>query len=895
MNEFGKFGGLRELNSSLTVIIHSLPPSNLPSAALTRGESFKPGGIEGGERLPLTPPTPPPSTHKTHSPHLRQLKYNLLIAAILLLAFTLRIAAIEQVPAGLSHDEAYNGIAAMQVLNGYRPIFFEINKGIEPLIIYLEALAFYFFGIGPVQLRLVNIFAGVLTVALIYPLTVRLFNRRIALLAMAGVAVSFWPIFVSRLTLRAVLLPPLLMPALYLFWRALIPNSEQRQSKPGQPVTLAFFALSGLVTGIAMYTYLSSRFVPFIMVTLFAYRLICGQIRKIHWLGLLLFFVIWAAVFFPLASFYGDNAESFTRRSNQVTTIPHALNGDFEPMLRNTLRTLGMFTFWGDTTDRYNLDARPLFDWINGLFFYVGVGLLGWRLLQSPQNAAPSVLLLTTAFFMLVPDFITDDSPHFLRTIGAMPVVYMLWAVGAEAVIWGMVQRRGAGEQGRGGVHNTHHASRNTKYAPRITLPAILATLLVVLITLHTAYDYFIRWNSSADARHIYGADIAEVARYLKTAGSQDLPVISAEYYRDLDRFRMDLHFGGESPFAIWFDGRQSLAFPPPESGLSPRYIFPNSAKAPELWTSLLQPSPDESGYEYTLYHLSAAAELARLQADAIPVKVNVNDDLRLTGYLPLNEMVTGKTFKMVLIWQALRSLPPGTDYTFLVQLQDNRGHVWVQTDGNGYDPADWQPGIVGLQLLTFRLPGNLPPLKYHLLVRVVNRQTGRPLPASNGDTTVSLGAIVARLADTPRDVDPAQLPNPILQNEAAGGDGTGLLLRGYDLNRRTVAAGDHLTISLHWQVGEQPEQNYRLQFTLEEEEGREVYRWPAMEPLGGEWSTKNWPPAYWVSDKLDLAIGAGVPTGSFTLRGWWVDEARNTVLPTAEFNFGQAVIESVE
>ena len=144
-------------------------------------------------------------------PATAKLKRNLLSVAILLVALALRIAVIDQIPPGLSHDEAYNGVTAIQVLEGQHRIFFEINKGIEPLIIYLEALAFYLFGIGPVQLRLINIFCGILTVALVYPLATRLFNRRVALLVMAGLAISFWAVFVSRLALRAVTFPPLLL------------------------------------------------------------------------------------------------------------------------------------------------------------------------------------------------------------------------------------------------------------------------------------------------------------------------------------------------------------------------------------------------------------------------------------------------------------------------------------------------------------------------------------------------------------------------------------------------------------------------------------------------------------------------------------------------------------
>ncbi|HXV43414.1 MAG TPA: glycosyltransferase family 39 protein, partial [Anaerolineae bacterium] len=300
-------------------------------------------------------------------------KNRLILLAILLLAFALRVIAIDHIPPGLSHDEAYNGVTAMQVLEGQRSIFFEINKGIEPLIIYLEALAFSAFGIGPVPMRLVNIICGMLTVALIYPLAARLFNRRLALLAMAGLAVSFWAIFTSRLALRAVTLPPLLMLTLYFLWRGLetrVRGQGSGVNAPSPIPTLIFFSLAGLAAGITMYTYLSSRFVPLLMGAIFGYQLWRRQITRWHWLGLLLLGLTWAIILAPLANYFWEHAASFTERSSQVSTIPYALNGDFGPLARNTLRTLGMFTFHGDETARYNLNGRPVFDWINGLFFY---------------------------------------------------------------------------------------------------------------------------------------------------------------------------------------------------------------------------------------------------------------------------------------------------------------------------------------------------------------------------------------------------------------------------------------------------------------------------------------------------------------------------------------------
>ena len=181
-----------------------------------------------------------------------------------------------------------------------------------------------------------------------------------------------------------------------------------------------------------MYTYLSSRFTPLLVMAIFGYQLLRGQIKRQHWLGLFLHLIIWASLLAPLAGYFWQNAASFTERSNQVSTLPYLFNGEPGPTIHSTLRTLGMFTFRGDDTDRYNLDGRPVFDWLSGLFFCLGLGLLLLRLRRPANIAGPAALLLLWLFAMLLPDFITDDSPHFLRTIGALPAVYLVWAIGLE-------------------------------------------------------------------------------------------------------------------------------------------------------------------------------------------------------------------------------------------------------------------------------------------------------------------------------------------------------------------------------------------------------------------------------------------------------------------------------
>ena len=60
-----------------------------------------------------------------------------IILALLLTGAVLRMAGLGQVPPGLYHDEAQNGVDATHVLEGELKLYFEANNGREPLFIYL--------------------------------------------------------------------------------------------------------------------------------------------------------------------------------------------------------------------------------------------------------------------------------------------------------------------------------------------------------------------------------------------------------------------------------------------------------------------------------------------------------------------------------------------------------------------------------------------------------------------------------------------------------------------------------------------------------------------------------------------------------------------------------------
>ena len=142
-----------------------------------------------------------------------------IILALVVLAGALRFCALGRIPPGLYHDEAFNGLDALGVLGGRAPLFFEANNGREPLFIYLVSLAVAALGRTPGAIRLVSAVAGTMTVPVTYLATREMFGRRIALWSAVVIAITVWPVNLSRTGFRAVMMPLLVGLTVWLLWR----------------------------------------------------------------------------------------------------------------------------------------------------------------------------------------------------------------------------------------------------------------------------------------------------------------------------------------------------------------------------------------------------------------------------------------------------------------------------------------------------------------------------------------------------------------------------------------------------------------------------------------------------------------------------------------------------
>jgi len=341
----------------------------------------------------------------------------------LLLATALRLPALGRVPPGLYHDEAYNGLDALKILDGDLSLYFAANNGREPLFIYLVALWIGLLGRSPFALRLAAFAPGLLTVAATYAAARALFTRRVGLLSAAVLSVTLWHLHLSRVGFRAVLLP--LFIALTLWQGALGWRTGRRRH----------WLAAGVLYGLSFYTYIAARFTP-VALALFGLYLFLTRadartrqrLASLGWFGLA--FLVTLA---PLACFTLVHPDLVLGRSDQVSIWNAEINGgDFWGTLaRHTVRTLGMFFVKGDRIWRHNVPWRPIFDPLLGAFFLLG---LLWALRRFRRDAAMALLVIWTATMML-PTLLAEDAPHFLRGVGLLPLTAVFPALGIDGLL----------------------------------------------------------------------------------------------------------------------------------------------------------------------------------------------------------------------------------------------------------------------------------------------------------------------------------------------------------------------------------------------------------------------------------------------------------------------------
>ncbi|MDX1614656.1 MAG: glycosyltransferase family 39 protein [Candidatus Promineifilaceae bacterium] len=358
------------------------------------------------------------------------LRHRLILALVLLSGAALRLIGLDNVsPPGLAHDEVAHWLINRAILAGQHGLYFTEAYGHEAGYHYVQTGFMVLLGDHALALRLPSAFMGLLLVAVTHALVGRLFDRRTALLATALSAVLFWPVFYSRLALRAIALPLVSGLSAYCWWRG-----WQATGPAGGPWQLGrsgrWFIGAGLLAGLSLYTYMAARAVPIFYILFFVGLYIAQRDNfRAHVGHLAAFVAAMTLIAAPLAVYLLSNPGAEIRIGEVDAPLVALQQGNFEPVLGNSLHFLAMFGLEGDPLWRQNVAFLPVFEPLVAFFFYAGL-LLTLKRWRQPVY----LFLILWLFSSALPSIVTIDAPSSIRIINALPIVTVFPVIGLQVI-----------------------------------------------------------------------------------------------------------------------------------------------------------------------------------------------------------------------------------------------------------------------------------------------------------------------------------------------------------------------------------------------------------------------------------------------------------------------------
>ncbi len=670
------------------------------------------------------------------------------LVAILLAAAILRLAALSDVPPGPGYDELQNARLAERVLAGRWAIYFSENHGQEPLYPMLEALAVRLLGWSVFSIRLPAALLGVLSVLALYLVGRKLAGPRVALLAAAFYAVSFWPLVETRMALETSLLPLLAGLAMLFLARGFSPHplplSLKGRGAGGEGRRLLDFVLAGVFLGGHVYAYTPGRVMLLLPLGLLAYLLVFDRaILRRHWPGLLAFCLVMTLVALPLALFLRAHPEAEERLDQLGDPLAALGQGDLRPVLGITVNTLGMFTLRGDPQWLYNVAGRPVFDPLTSLFFYGGLVLCAVRLRRWRSGIA--LLWLVVG---LGPACVSPPSGSFTHTLSAQPAVYLMLALGVDAA-WAWLAPR------------------------RAWIGPLAAGLLLALNGALSCYAYSVVWGDAAEVRQLYQGGVTAVARELDARDPTGPVAVGApyvDYWQPWNAVGFDLALRRDDLSVRWFDPAGGWVWPAGEGPVTT--YFPIDPLGPQAFDSELQAlffadatllpidhddfaafrvdSP--AAFEARLdalepLPLAWPAEQAHLPPPTLPLVFG--DRFALLGAeLQTDTVQPGDQLRLLTYWEVLAADP--TPVVAFVHVTSDGTDIWGQVDWLSVRTKGLRPGDRFVQVHLVPVVPETPPGAYRAMLGLYpppNWQQRLPIATGTDDIAdrVLVGEIVVK------------------------------------------------------------------------------------------------------------------------------------------------------
>lgn len=478
------------------------------------------------------------------------------VAAITGVAFAVRFVLLASQPGPFWQDEGIFASGGLEVARGIRENFFAIDPEYGADLYYLTiGVPFKLFGASILWARLPHALIGTITVPLLYLMLREMFDRRVALVGAAFVAVYHFHVHFSRQSV------PNLTDTLFVVLVLLFAFRAIRTQN------LLDFGLLGLAAGLQLYFFSGARLLPLVLIILLGYVALKTRgafvVRNFWGLGTLLTGFVIASL--PVALLWDANPDLFTVRWELQNIFDTGwLDKEMELTGRSELHVLwdqfqhsiGILFVYPDVFQNYNAGI-PLLTGVASVLFVVGA-VYGVFHIYQPRFVALFALL---ALIVILLGTVLKPPVAEQRYLGTVPISAAFVALGlvvpAEALVKVMPGWR--------------------SYA----LAAVVAgVLLLAFVDLNFYFGTYVPSDNLGRGRHLAGAQIADYLEafddsytvyFFDRAGFH--PRDWAMLFRARDKMFVEVFEGGEVG-KTFVEARRSFAG---EAGEAARESRPNA------------------------------------------------------------------------------------------------------------------------------------------------------------------------------------------------------------------------------------------------------------------------------------------------------------------------------
>ena len=455
---------------------------------------------------------------------------------------------------------------------------------------------------------------------------------------------------------------------------------------------------------------------PAILVAFGIYVIIARRAEwKRWWKGLALALLVAAVVAAPLFITLAQNPQEDQLGFFDIDRPLRELRqGNVQPVLETSQRTLGMFGFVGDPLPYYGIPDRPFLDPVSFLLLVGGLLIALWRW-RDPRYA----FLFIWFFVSSLPGMLSQPAPNSTRTLAVQTVLFTLIGIATAAII--------------------------RRYPRKITVTAF--ALLWMFNLIWTAHDYYTVWPSLPDTRFWHQSGLKAVADQVQRDPDNSPVVVCLPdhliderdpwWYPAWRHVRFLMH---RSDVALrYYNCLDTLVFP---EGAA-RYAFPDAADEATLQqfpiTAWLAQAdrlqlPDRSGMilkadptATLLLHLRAVAQAPVKYAgsnEAASLPISLEGKVDFLGY-ELSQ--AGHAAELVTYWRVTDKLPP--QVAQFTHILNDQGDIITQQDRLMLTSQSLQPGDVFAQIHHLTLPADVPPGSYSVAIGLYTEPDGKRLP----------------------------------------------------------------------------------------------------------------------------------------------------------------------